>query len=462
MNKGMEKPGRDEETVELKKKLRKKQRDIRALKKEVTDLQEELSSMNDHVEVVSEALQQSVELSVDFFYDVEYLKYKSSFVDIDIQLQPGSARTLNSYGKNIKKFFLEELRCTYLYISCSGINKSKKDILKIDSRKKLVDDTEYLIDRSRVYYADLQDLDLPERLLGRIILGRHPYRDEKKEDRFDAKIRDEIYLTKRLLENSISAIQNKELAVLDALTGLNTRKLMEERLTEEFRSVDFFSRLTKFEEGLLQMVINGDGQPKKILRNLFFNSFDTNDEDLFNRAAARLLNDGLISRSQQRYLGELEDYYYFENSKMKYNLFIAMFDLDHFKDINDNWGGHDVGDRVLKKFSAILKRNIRTTDMPVRYGGEEFIVLFPRVASSKRILETLERIRRECEETLIVKKDGNSRNVTVSVGVTQISKFDRNIGQIVKRADQALYRAKKRRNRIVFYEQGYDGYVRLL
>lgn len=264
------------------------------------------------------------------------------------------------------------------------------------------------------------------------------------------------------MENSISAIQNKELAVLDALTGLNTRKLMEERLTEEFKSVDFFTRLSKYEDGLLHIILSADGQARKIIRNLFFNHFDTNDENLFMSTVGSLLRDGLISKRQERFLGALEDFYYFESSKMKYNLFLAMFDLDHFKDINDNWGGHDVGDRVLKKFSEILKRNIRTTDMPVRYGGEEFIILFPRVASPSRILETLERIRLDCEEDLIVKKDGKSRNVTVSVGVTQISKYDRNIGQIVKRADEALYRAKRQRNRIVFYEQSKEGYIRVL
>lgn len=119
-----------DEAAELKQKLRKKQGEIRQLKKEVALLKGEVSSLNEHIDVVSEVLQQSVELSVDFFYDVEYLKYKSSFVDIDIDLQPGSAKTLNSYGKTIKQFFLEELRCTYLYISCSGINKSKRISLK--------------------------------------------------------------------------------------------------------------------------------------------------------------------------------------------------------------------------------------------------------------------------------------------------------------------------------------------
>jgi len=450
------------EEADLKKRLRNKQAEIRELKKELEKLRGDVGSLDEQVVVVSEALQQSVELSVDFLYDLEYFKYKSSFIDIDIKLQPGSANTLKSYGKNIKKFFLEELRCTYLFISCSGINKSKKDILKIDTRRKLVDSTEFLMDRSTVYYIDLQDLDLPERILGRIILGRHPYKDQKKEERFDEKIKEEIFITKRLLENSISAIQNKELAVLDALTGLNTRKLMEERLAEEFKSLDFFTRLSPYETGLLQLVLKADGQPRKIIRNLFYNEHDTNDESLFNETVGRLLADGLISRRQERFLGEIDDFFYFESSKMKYNLFIAMFDLDHFKDVNDNWGGHDVGDRILKMFAGILKKNIRTMDMPVRYGGEEFIVLFPRVASSRRIIETLERIRLECERVLIVEKDGNSRNVTTSIGVTQISKYDHSIEQIVKRADEALYRAKRQRNRIIFYEQGSDGYIRVL
>ena len=121
-----------------------------------------------------------------------------------------------------------------------------------------------------------------------------------------------------------------------------------------------------------------------------------------------------------------------------------------------------MGDRVLRAFSEILKKYIRTTDMPIRYGGEEFMVLFPRVTAPKRIVETVERIRLECEKNLIVRKEGRSRNVTVSVGLTKISKYDRNTEQIIKRADEALYRAKRRRNRIIFYEQGRDGYIRVI
>jgi len=442
--------------------LKNKQAENRELKKEIGRLQSQIDGLKESFELISVSHQASVELLVDFLYDMEYFKYKSSFVDIDINLRPGSEETLKNYGKNIKNFFMKELRCTYLFIKCSGIFEERKDIIKVTAKQRLKDTTEYDTTRSLVSYVDLVDLDLPERKIGRIIIGRFPYRDARKESRFNQKMEEEILLTKRLLENSVSARQNKELAVKDALTGLNTRKIMEERLNEEFKSLDFFGKLPSIETQLLQIIMKADGQPAKIIRNMFFKELDTNDEGLFNRSLESLQADGIISVFKDKYLGEFEDFLFFENSKLKYNLYIAMFDLDHFKDVNDNWGGHAVGDRVLKSFSEILKKYIRTTDMPIRYGGEEFMIIFPRVGSSTKIIETLERIRLECEEKLIIKKNGKMRNVTVSIGLTQLSKYDRNIEQIIKRADAALYRAKKRRNRVVFYDQEKNGYTRVL
>ena len=142
---------------------------------------------------------------------------------------------------------------------------------------------------------------------------------------------------------------------------------------------------------------------------------------------------------------------------MSYELYLAILDLDHFKDVNDNWGGHAVGDRILRDFADILKKNIRLTDIPVRYGGEEFIIIFPRSSNYSRIFDVLENIRLDCEHKLTVSWHGKKRNITVSIGVTQINKFDRNIHYIINRADAALYKAKKKRNRIIICTQDDDG-----
>jgi len=436
--------------------------DTRKLKRRLREQENEIATLQERLDFLSSYHQASVELSVDFLYDLEYHKYKSSFIDIDISFQPGNPKTLMRYGNNMKQFFMESLGCTYLHIHCSGISRMTSDLLKLKHSRKPANMAEYCADRTRVYYVDLQDTDLPERKIGRIVLGRYVYRDTKKEEVFHKKIQMEVQLSKRLLENAVSVIQNKELAVKDALTGLSTRKIFEERLYEEFASIDLFPKLNVAENSLAQIIINADGQPGRVIRGLFFKERNINDEVLFDKTVNKLVDLGMISISHERHLGELDEFYYFKTSKKKINVCVAMFDLDYFKDVNDNWGGHEIGDHVLKKFADILKRNIRTSDIPIRYGGEEFIALFTRVDSPEKIVHTLERIRRECEKQLVVEKDGKKRNITVSIGLTRISRYDRNIEQIIRRVDAALYRAKNQRNRIIFYEQERSEFVRVV
>ncbi len=434
----------------------------RALKRRVRELEKENSAINDRLDMLSSYHQSSVELSVDFLQDLEYHKYKAGFIEIDVEFPPGDPKRLKQYGQNIRRFFIDNLNCTYLRIQCGGIGSGRADYLNIKQTKRLSQLVEYEHNRTVVYYCDLQDIDMPERIIGRVVVGRYPYRDQKKESVFQRKIKEEIHLTKRLLENAILEIQNKELAVKDALTGLYTRKVFEERLSEEFLNLDLFSKLNQSEYQVLQAIMGSDGQPRSVIRGIFYKGAGTGDEQIFDSSVSKLYSLGMIAKNQARYLGDYEDFYSFIRSKIKYNLYIAIFDLDHFKDVNDNWGGHPVGDRILRAFADILKRNIRTTDMPIRYGGEEFILLFPRVAVPEKIVETVERIRKECERRLVVKKGDSARNVTVSIGLTKISKYDRTIEQIIHRADQALYRAKRLRNRLVFYDQERSDFVRVI
>jgi len=449
------------ENEELKEKLKIKQEENARLKKELLEIGRQFSDLQNTLEHTTRSHLETAEVSVDLLYDLEYYKYKSSFLDLDIKLLPGNKKALKSYGKIIRKFFLENLRCTYLYIRCSGINGEANDLLCITSKKNHPEISEYQNDSCRVYFENLVDVDMPERKLGSMVVGREPYHDRVKEFRINKKIEEEIFFTKRILENCLIKIQNKELAVQDALTGLNTRKLLEEKLSQEFNSLNIFTKLNRTGAGVLNTVMKADGKPFNVIRNQYYSDYKTKDEGEFSKSLAELVDRGLVSKNREKHLGEKVDFYYFENSKIEYNLFVAMFDLDHFKDINDNWGGHAVGDRVLKDFSAILKNNIRTTDIPIRYGGEEFIIIFPRAQSHFKIREILEGIRAQCENRLIVEYKGNIRNITVSIGLTQISKYDKNIQQIVKRVDDALYRAKKTRNRIISYGLDKKGYTNL-
>jgi diguanylate cyclase (GGDEF)-like protein len=113
-----------------------------------------------------------------------------------------------------------------------------------------------------------------------------------------------------------------------------------------------------------------------------------------------------------------------------------MIDIDHFKDINDSYG-HQIGDQVLKVISARMRNIVRAYDILGRYGGEEFFVILPDTGlEDARGLA--ERIRTSVKEELI----GNA-SVTLSLGVVCIQESDRSVDDIIRRADENLYKAKK-------------------
>jgi len=114
---------------------------------------------------------------------------------------------------------------------------------------------------------------------------------------------------------------------------------------------------------------------------------------------------------------------------------LIIFDIDHFKKINDNFG-HDVGDMVLRNLAQKVKSVIRKSDYIGRWGGEEFVVVMP-LTPYEDALKVAEKIRREVEKT-----DFDGLNITISLGVTEFKKGERLL-DVVKRADIALYEAKR-------------------
>jgi diguanylate cyclase len=126
-------------------------------------------------------------------------------------------------------------------------------------------------------------------------------------------------------------------------------------------------------------------------------------------------------------------------------LLLAMLDLDHFKRINDNYG-HLAGDKVLKIIASVLRKRLRGTDFIARFGGEEFVLLVPNtpLAVGAKLAETL----RTAIEACPFHFKGERVTITVSMGMTAF-KTGEHSDFVLKRADQALYRAKNAgRNRV--------------
>lgn len=126
-------------------------------------------------------------------------------------------------------------------------------------------------------------------------------------------------------------------------------------------------------------------------------------------------------------------------------LTIFIFDIDHFKKINDRYG-HPAGDAVLQQLSSLVRKSLRTSDIVCRWGGEEFLVLLENCTIDKGA-DIAEQLRQAVEQTSFCYED-MTICVSISIGVTQWQPNEEK-GELIKRADQALYRAKESgRNRV--------------
>ena len=126
-----------------------------------------------------------------------------------------------------------------------------------------------------------------------------------------------------------------------------------------------------------------------------------------------------------------------------------VLDIDYFKAVNDTHG-HDAGDDVLREFAARIRKAIRGIDLACRLGGEEFVVIMPDTDMAVATI-VAERLRRRiASEPFSIDRGAKALDVTISIGLATLDPGADNAASILKRADQALYRAKRDgRNRVV-------------
>ena len=127
---------------------------------------------------------------------------------------------------------------------------------------------------------------------------------------------------------------------------------------------------------------------------------------------------------------------------------LLVIDVDNFKPLNDIYG-HDVGDSVLKGFSRVLLRQIRTADLAARYGGEEFVVVLPNTQPAEGI-GVAEKIRTAVQDTRFTGGDQANLLITVSIGVASFPTSAINVDDLFRAADSQMYHAKAAgKNRVV-------------
>ncbi len=160
------------------------------------------------------------------------------------------------------------------------------------------------------------------------------------------------------------------------------------------------------------------------------------------------LRDPMTDLYNRRFLETYTDTLVASTTRRGSRVGVLMCDMDFFKQVNDTYG-HETGDVVLIKTAEVLKSCVRASDMVIRYGGEEFVVLLIDVKNSQEILDLAERIRSAMELTVINVPNGTLQK-TLSIGVSEFPGDTKGFWEAIKFADVALYRAKHEgRNKVV-------------
>jgi diguanylate cyclase (GGDEF)-like protein/PAS domain S-box-containing protein len=152
--------------------------------------------------------------------------------------------------------------------------------------------------------------------------------------------------------------------------------------------------------------------------------------------------DPLTGVNNRRHLYELAEHEIQVAERYQRPLSVIMFDIDHFKQVNDNYG-HKVGDQILKIVTDVSCAELRSADVIGRYGGEEFIVLLP-MTNAQQALPLAERIRTNIASLNIPTFKGKV-NITLSIGVVELQPAPpaETVEEIFRRADEAMYAAKQ-------------------
>ena len=207
--------------------------------------------------------------------------------------------------------------------------------------------------------------------------------------------------------------------------------------------------------------VNGHKVGEQVLRDgdkvqigsttvLKFSYQDETEQSFQRKIFDSAVKDGLTGIYNKKYFMDRIETDFAYAKRHRSPLTLLLFDIDHFKKINDSHG-HPAGDHALRELSAFVKKTVRNEDVFARFGGEEFAILMRDVDDTKALV-VAEKVRRGIE-SLKVEFDGVRLPVTVSVGIGTMTAATnppvQDAADLVNRADQYLYKAKRNgRNRV--------------
>ena len=162
----------------------------------------------------------------------------------------------------------------------------------------------------------------------------------------------------------------------------------------------------------------------------------------------QVVHDVLTGLFNRRYLEETLEREIYRGQRKGASLGLIMLDLDNFKHFNDTYG-HEAGDNLLHTLGKFLAEQVRREDVACRYGGEEFVLILPE-ASSEIVQQRAKDIRREFPKIPVVHSGQVLQSVTLSLGVAMFPEHGATGREVLRAADEAMYRAKAHgRNRVV-------------
>lgn len=158
--------------------------------------------------------------------------------------------------------------------------------------------------------------------------------------------------------------------------------------------------------------------------------------------------DKLTGVSTRKYFEQEYGRIFNEAKRNQGDFAVLILDIDNFKDINDKYG-HRKGDEVLEKIGGVLGSSVRSTDLVARYGGEEFIIVLKNIPENKAV-EIGEKIRLDIAN---LKIPNSEDNITISIGIAIFPKHGQFKEELIEKADQALYSAKKKgKNKVILWK----------
>ena len=240
---------------------------------------------------------------------------------------------------------------------------------------------------------------------------------------------------------------------IEAQTTIINNNAMTE-ISESLKVRNFIAlpiRSTAEIEGLV-IIFNKDNgfmnEDEDSLFNFAFQSFYI--IALQNKLAMLATTDGLTGLYNHRTFQDRLSEELIRAERYNKSIILLLLDIDHFKRFNDTYG-HQTGDEVLKTIAKIIRGNTRKVDFPARYGGEEFVIILPE-SDCEHARVIAERIRTAVMEYPFYVKDGSRVQLTVSIGISCFPKDATEKVDLIKKADIALYNAKKEgRNRVCLF-----------